>query len=233
METRIDEIAAGIYRLSVYVPDIAPPAGFTFNHFLVRADEPMLFHCGLRAMFPALSEAVRRLIPIEELRWIGFGHVEADECGAMNEWLAAAPRAQVVHGATACMVSVNDLADRPPRMLADGEAIDLGGRRVRYIDTPHVPHGWEAGVLFEETTSTLLCGDLFTHLGNGAAVTDTDIVGPAVEAERLFHYTSLGPSTAPNIRKLAALDAAHAGGDAWRLVSRQRRPRAACARRSL
>jgi flavorubredoxin len=205
METRIDEIAAGIYRLSVYVPDIAPPAGFTFNHFLVRADEPMLFHCGLRGMFPALSEAVRRLIPIEELRWIGFGHVEADECGAMNEWLGVAPRAQVVHGATACMVSVNDLADRPPRMLADGEAIDLGGRRVRYIDTPHVPHGWEAGVLFEETTSTLLCGDLFTHLGNGAAVTDKDIVGPAVEAERLFHYTSLGPSTAPNIRKLAAL----------------------------
>jgi flavorubredoxin len=206
MQTRIDEIAAGIYRLSVYVPDIAPPVGFTFNHFLVRADEPMLFHCGLRAMFPALSEAVGRLMPVETLRWIGFGHVEADECGAMNDWLGVAPRAQVVHGATACMVSVNDLADRAPRTLTDGEVLDLGGRRVRYIDTPHVPHGWEAGVLFEETTSTLLCGDLFTHLGNGAAVTDKDIVGPAVEAERLFHYTSLGPSTAPNIRKLAALN---------------------------
>ena len=205
MQAKINEIAAGIYRLSVHVPDIAPPAGFTFNHFLVRADEPMLFHCGLRAMFPALSEAVNRLMPIDALRWIAFGHVEADECGAMNAWLAAAPRAQVAHGATACMVSLNDLADRAPRTLADGAALDLGGKRVRYIDTPHVPHGWEAGVLHEETTGTLLCGDLFTHLGNDAAVTDKDIVGPAIEAERLFSYTSLGPATAPNIRKLAAL----------------------------
>jgi flavorubredoxin len=205
MQAKIDEIADGIYRLSVHVPDIAPPAGFTFNHFLVHAHEPMLFHCGLRAMFPVLSEAVARLMPIDQLRWIGFGHVEADECGAMNAWLNAAPRAQVVHGATACMVSVNDLADRPPRALSDGEALDLGGKRVRYIDTPHVPHGWEAGVLHEETTGTLLCGDLFTHLGNGLAITDKDVVGPAIEAERLFHYTSLGPATAPNIRKLAAL----------------------------
>ena len=205
MQVKTDEIADGIYRLSVHVSDIAPPAGFTFNHFLIRADEPMLFHCGLRRMFPALSEAVARLIPVEQLRWIGFGHVEADECGAMNSWLAAAPRAQVVHGATACMVSVNDLADRPPRTLADGETVDLGGKRVRYVDTPHVPHGWEAGVLYEEASGTLLCGDLFTHLGNGLAVTDKDIVGPAIEAERLFHYTSLGPATAPNVRKLAAL----------------------------
>jgi flavorubredoxin len=205
MQVKTDEIADGIYRLSVHVSDIAPPAGFTFNHFLIRADQPMLFHCGLRGMFPALSEAVARLIPVEQLRWIGFGHVEADECGAMNSWLAAAPRAQVVHGATACMVSVNDLADRAPRVLADGETVDLGGKRVRYVDTPHVPHGWEAGVLYEEASGTLLCGDLFTHLGNGLAVTDKDIVGPAIEAERLFHYTSLGPATAPNVRKLAAL----------------------------
>jgi flavorubredoxin len=205
METKIDEIADGIYRLSMYVPHIAPPAGFTFNHFLVRADEPMLFHCGLRAMFPALSEAVERLIPLRQLRWIGFGHVEADECGAMNSWLAAAPEAQVVHGATACMVSLNDMADRAPRLLGDGEVVDLGGKRVRYIDTPHVPHGWEAGILHEETTNTLLCGDLFTHVGNGLAITDKDVVGPAIEAEQLFRYTSLGPSTAPNIRKLAAI----------------------------
>ncbi len=204
MQTKVNEIADGIYRLSVHVPDIAPPAGFTFNHFLIRADQPMLFHCGLRGMFPALSEAVARLMPVEQLRWIGFGHVEADECGAMNSWLAAAPQAQVVHGATACMVSVNDLADRAPRTLADGETADLGGKRVRYIDTPHVPHGWEAGVFYEEASRTLLCGDLFTHIGNGPAVTDKDIVGPAIEAERLFHYTSLGPSTAPNVRKLAA-----------------------------
>jgi flavorubredoxin len=205
MQTRTDEIADGIYRLSVHVPDIAPPAGFTFNHFLIRADEPLLFHCGLRGMFPALSEAVARIMPLDALRWIGFGHVEADECGAMNSWLAAAPRAQVVHGATACMVSLNDLADGMPRTLADGEIVDLGGKRVRYIDTPHVPHGWEAGVLYEEASGTLLCGDLLTHVGNTPAVTDKDIVAPAIEAERLFRYTSLGPSTAPNIRKLAAL----------------------------
>ena len=152
MQVKTDEIADGIYRLSVHVSDIAPPAGFTFNHFLIRADQPMLFHCGLRGMFPALSEAVARLIPVEQLRWIGFGHVEADECGAMNSWLAAAPRAQVVHGATACMVSVNDLADRAPRTLADGETVDLGSKRVRYVDTPHVPHGWESGVLYEEAS---------------------------------------------------------------------------------
>ena len=205
MQTKTDEIADGIYRLSVHVTEIAPPAGFTFNHFLIRADEPMLFHCGLRNMFPTLSETVARLLPIDRLRFIGFGHVEADECGAMNSWLAAAPRAQVVHGATACMVSINDLADRAPRALTDGETIDIGGRRLRYIDTPHVPHGWEAGVFYEEVTGTLLCGDLFTHLGDTSAVTDKDIVGPAIEAERLFHYTSLGPATAPNIRKLAAL----------------------------
>jgi flavorubredoxin len=205
MQARINEIADGIYRLSVHVPDIAPPAGFTFNHFLLRAEQPMLFHCGLRGMFPALHEAVAKLIRIEELRWLGFGHVEADECGAMNSWLASAPKAQVVHGATACMVSVNDMADRPPRTLADGEIVDLGGKRIRYIDTPHVPHGWDAGVLYEETTGTLLCGDLLTHIGDGPAVTDKDVVGPAVDAEKMFGYTSLGPSTAPNIRKLAAL----------------------------
>ena len=205
MQTKADEIADGIYRLSVHVTEIAPPAGFTFNHFLIRADEPMLFHCGLRGMFPTLSEAVARLLPIDKLRFIGFGHVEADECGAMNSWLAAAPRAQVVHGATACMVSINDLADRAPRTLTDGETIDIGGRRLRYIDTPHVPHGWEAGVFYEEVTGTLLCGDLFTHLGNTSAVTDKDIVAPAIEAEKLFHYTSLGPATAPNVRKPAAL----------------------------
>src|SRR6185295_1603218 len=206
MDAKIDEIDDRVFRLSVFVPDIAPPAGFTFNHFLVVGDEPLLFHCGLRRMFPLVSAAVAKIIPLERLRWLSFGHFESDECGSMNEWLAAAPQAQVAHGMTGCMVSINDMATRAPRVLADGETIDLGGRRVRYIDTPHVPHGWDAGVLFEETSGTLLCGDLFTHLGNGAAVTDKDIVGPAVEAERLFHYTSLGPSTAPNIRKLAALN---------------------------
>jgi flavorubredoxin len=205
METRVCEIADGIYRLSTFVPEIAAPAGFTFNQFLIDAEDPLLFHCGPRAMFPSVSAAVARVLPPEQLRWIAFGHVEADECGAMNAWLAAAARATVAHGAIGCMVSLNDLADRPPRALADGEVIDLGGKRVRHIDTPHVPHAWEARVLYEETTGTLLCGDLFTHLGDGPAVTSTDIVGPAVVAEDAFRATCLTPSTAPTIRRLSAL----------------------------
>jgi flavorubredoxin len=205
MGTSISEIADGIYRISIFVPDIAPPVGFTFNQFLVLGDEPLLFHTGLRKMFPLVSEAVSRIMPVENLRWITFGHYEADECGAMNEWLAVAPEAQVAHGMTGCMVSLNDMADRPPRVLSNGEVIDIGGKRIRYIDTPHVPHGWDAGVIYEETTRTLFCGDLFTHLGNGPALTESDIVGPALAAEDIFYDTSLGPSIAPTVRRLADL----------------------------
>ena len=205
METKLDEIATGIFRLSTFVPEVAPPAGFTFNQFLVMGEEPLLFHCGQRGLFPSVSAAVARVLPLERLRWLSFGHVEADECGAMNLWLAAAPRAQVVHGALACMVSLNDLADRPPRALADGEVLDLGGRRLRWCDTPHVPHGWEAGVLYEETAGTLLCGDLLTHLGEGPALTRADIVGPAAAAEEAFLATAITPSTAPTLRRLAGL----------------------------
>ena len=151
MQTRIDEIADGIYRLSTLIADV-PPHGFTFNQYLIVADEPLLFHCGGRGLFPLASAAAATIMSLEKLRWISFGHVESDECGSMNQWLVAAPRAQVVHGAIACMVSLNDLADRPPRALANGEVIDLGGKRVCYIDTPHVPHAWESGLMFEETT---------------------------------------------------------------------------------
>ena len=205
MNTTVTEIGDRIYRLSTFVPEIAPPAGFVFNQFLIDADEPVLFHCGPRRMFPSVSAAAAKVMPIEKLRWIGFGHVESDECGSMNLWLAAAPRAQIIHGLTACNVSLNDLADRPPRALADGAVIDVGGRRIKYIDTPHVPHGWEAGVLYEETTRTLLCGDLFTHLGNGPALVQSDIVAPAMAAEDMFHATAITPMTAPSIRKLADL----------------------------
>jgi flavorubredoxin len=205
MEIRIDEIGDRIYRFSTYVPDIVPPAGFTFNQFLILGDEPVLFHTGLRKMFPLVSEAVSRIMPVESLRWITFGHYEADECGAMNEWLAVAPTAQVAHGTTGCLVSLNDMADRAPRILANGEVIDIGGKRIRYIDTPHVPHGWDAGVIYEETSQTLFCGDLFTHLGNGSALTQSDIVGPALAAEDIFYDTSLGPSIAPTVRRLADL----------------------------
>jgi flavorubredoxin len=205
METKITEIADGIYRLSTYFPEVAPPAGFTINQFLVKGDEPLLFHCGMRGLFPLISGAVAKIVPVESLRWITFGHVESDECGAMNKWLEVAPEAQVAHGQIACMVSLNDLADRPPRALANGEVLDLGGKRVRYIDTPHVPHCWEAGVVYEETTGTLLCGDLFTHLGDVPALTSSDIVTPAIAAEEIFHATSVGVATAPTIRKLAEL----------------------------
>lgn len=205
MSTTVDEIADGIFRLSTWVPDIAPPAGFTFNQFLVVGDEPLLFHTGPRAMFPLVSEAVARVLPVERLRWITFGHVEADECGSMNEWLAAAPRSEIAHGGLGCMVSLNDMADRPPRPLADGEVLDLGGKRVRHIDTPHVPHAWEARVLYEETTGTLLCGDLFTSLGNGPALTADDIVAPAMEAEAIFRATCLAPDTAAVMRRLGDL----------------------------
>ena len=153
-----------------------------------------------------VRDALARIISPERLRWIAFGHYEADECGAMNEWLAVAPSAQVAHGQTACLVSLNDMADRQPRILADGEAIELGGsRRARYLDTPHIPHGWEAGVLYEESTGTLLCGDLFTQLGDGPALTEGDVVGPAIVAEDLFRYSSLNPGMGPTIRRLAEL----------------------------
>jgi flavorubredoxin len=152
-----------------------------------------------------VSAAAAKIMPLEKLRWISFGHVEADECGSMNQWLQAAPRAQVAQGQTACMVSLNDLADRAPRALNDGEVLDLGGKRVRFLDTPHVPHGWEAGVMHEETTGTLLCGDLFTHTGNGPALTYGDIVAKAIVAEEMFRSSALTPATAPTIRKLASL----------------------------
>jgi flavorubredoxin len=206
METKVDEIADGIYRISTWVAEIAPPAGFTFNQFLIAAEEPLLFHTGPRGMFPLVAEAVGTVVSVERLRWITFGHVESDECGSMNEWLAAAPRAEVAHGMIGCMVSLNDMADRPPRPLADGEVLDLGGKQVQHFDTPHVPHGWEARVLYEATTRTLLCGDLFTHLGDGPALTSGDIVEPAMEAEGIFRATCLAPDTADVMRRLGDLE---------------------------
>jgi len=202
MNTTIDEISDGIYRVATFVPD----AGMSFNQFLVTGDEPLLFHTGMRALFPLVSEAVARVMPVDQLRWISFGHVEADECGSMNEWLAAAPSAQVVFGGLGCMVSVNDLADRPPVTLEDDETIDLGGRQLRYISTPHVPHGWEAGVFFEETTRTLLCGDLFTQMGDGPAVSTDSPMDAAAIAEDTFGYSTLAPNTVPTVQRLAALE---------------------------
>lgn len=206
MKAHINEISDNIFRMSVFVPDIGAPDGFTFNSFLIIDEEPLLFHAGQRGMFPQFAEAVASLMPIEKLRWISFGHIEADECGAMNLWLKAAPDAQVVHGDTACNISLNDLADRPPRIAANGELITSGQKRVRYIDTPHVPHAWESGVIFEEVSGTLFCGDLFTQFG-ARSTTEDDIVPAAIAAEDMFHSTSVGPPTAPTIRRLAELKA--------------------------
>lgn len=204
METRISEIADGIYRLSTFIREVEP-GGLAFNQFLIAGEEPLLFHTGMRTLFPQLREAVAKLIKPETLRWIGFGHYEADECGSMNDWLALAPRAEIAHGMTAVGVSLNDQAIRAPRALADGETIDLGGKRVRYLDTPHVPHGWEAGLIFEETTGTLLCGDLFTQYGEAPAATDGDIVGPAIAAEDVAGFSALHPTMGATLRRLAGL----------------------------
>jgi flavorubredoxin len=205
MEVRAAEIAPGVHRFSTFVPEIAPPLGFTFNQYLVEADEPLLFHTGPRRLFEPLAAVMARIMPLTKLRWISFGHVESDECGSMNQWLAAAPAATVAHGATACMVSLNDLADRPPRMLADGEVLDLGGRRMRWLDTPHVPHAWESGLMFEETDATLFSGDLFAHCGDGPALTEASIVEAAASAEAMFQATSPTPLIGPVLRRLAAL----------------------------
>jgi flavorubredoxin len=205
METTVHEIANGLYRLSTYLTDV-PPSGFTMNQFLVDAEEPLLFHCGPRALFPLVSSAVSRVLPLHRLRWITFGHVEADECGSLNQWLAAAPAAQVAHGRLGCAVSIADLAARPPRPLSDGEVLDIGEHRLRQIPTPHVPHAWDAQLIFDETTETLMCGDLFTQLGTGPAmVHDVDLVTPALTAEDVFHATCLTPTTAPTIAALAEL----------------------------
>jgi flavorubredoxin len=209
METQVAEIADGVYGLSTFVPDIAPPTGFTFNQFLIDADDPLLFHTGPRAMFPLIAEAVATVVSVESLRWIAFGHVESDECGSMNKWLAAAPHAQVAHDVLGCMVSLNDLCDRPPRPLTEGEVIDLGGKQVRHIATPHVPHNWEAQVLFEETTRTLFCGDILTQLGGrDVPLTTNDIVEPALVAEATFRATSMTPDTAHVLRRLGDLSPA-------------------------
>lgn len=215
MDTEVTEIAAGIFRLSTFVDE----ADLPMNQFLILGDEPLLFHAGMPMLFPSVSAAASTLLPLETLRWITFGHVEADESGSMNRWLAAAPHAQVAHGAMGCFVQVGYLADRPPRPLEDGEVIDVGGRRVRRIETPHVPHGWDAGLMFEETTSTLLCGDFFTAFGRPVAETDHDIVEPALAAEDLGHATALTPALGSTLRGLADLEPAVLGlmhGPAYR-----------------
>ena len=202
METRIEEVGDGIYQLMTHIAEM----NFAFNQYLIASDEPVLFHTGGRQLFPLVKDAIAKVLPPESLRWISFGHVESDECGSMNDWLGVAPNAQVGASATACMVSLNDLCDRPPAMWMNGADIETGGHTLAYYDTPHVPHGWEAGVLYDRTTKTLFCGDLFTQNGNYAATSDADIVEPAAAAEDLYHAWALAPDSGDRVRALADLD---------------------------
>jgi flavorubredoxin len=201
MDTRVDEIAPSIYRFSTFLPQ----AGIVFNQFLILADEPMLFHTGQKRLFPDVYEAMARVMDPAKLRWISFSHYEADESGAMNDWLGVAPNAVIAHGTIGVRTSIADQADREPRALKDGDIFELGGKRVRYIYTPHVPHGWDAGLIYEETTRTLFTSDLFTRVGDDGAFTDSDIVAPALVMEDHGHATALTPDTAPTIRRLAEL----------------------------
>ncbi|MEJ8814581.1 MBL fold metallo-hydrolase [Variovorax ureilyticus] len=202
--TNVQEIATGIFRINTPVP---LPDGqlFSFNQYLVVDDAPLLFHTGPRQLFPLVSEAIARVISIERLRYIGLSHVEADECGAMNLLLAVAPQAVPLCGQVAAMVSMTDLADRPPRAMADGEELDLGQHTIRWFDMPHVPHGWECGLMMDTRTRTLFCGDLFTQGGpSETALTDADIFGPS-EAFRLqMDYFAHAPQTADRLAALAA-----------------------------
>lgn len=199
-DTRVAEIAGGIYQLTTYLPEI----DFSVNQYLVLGDEPLLFHTGMRQLFGSVSDAISNVAPISELRWVAFGHLEADEFGSLNQFLAAAPNATAVQGATGCMVSVGDLADRPPKPLADGQALDIGGHELQWLSTPHVPHSWEAGLLYDTTTRTLLCGDLFSLWGRFPASTDDDIAARAI-ADDDSSWMSLAPSGPATLRRLASL----------------------------
>lgn len=202
--TNIHEIAHGIFRINTPV-QIEGGGGFSFNQYLIVDDEPLLFHTGPRKMFPLVREAVTSVLPVEQLRYVAFSHVEADECGSLNEWLAVAPNSLVLCGTVAALVSITDLADRVPRALADGEALSLGAHSVRWFDTPHLPHAWDCGFLAEERTSTLLCGDLFTQGGADLPpLTESDILGPSEEFRHLMDYYSYTPRARALIEKLAS-----------------------------
>jgi flavorubredoxin len=217
--TNVAEVARGIYRINTPI-DLPGGAAFSFNQYLIDDDEPLLFHTGPRRLFPLVREAIATLLPPEALRWIAFSHVEADECGSLNEWLAAAPSAQPLCGSIAALVSVTDLADRTPRGLVDGETISLGDHKVRWFDAPHVPHGWECGYLADETTRTLFCGDLFTQPGSGqTALVESDILGPSEAFRAAMDYYSDSRRARPILEKLAAFEPdtlACMHGSSWR-----------------
>jgi flavorubredoxin len=208
MESKVTEVARDVYRISTFHPDF----GIQFNQFLVKDAEPFLMHTGMRKMFPATLAGVARVIDPATLRWIGFSHFEPDECGALNEFLRVAPEAQAVSGVVGVTVMLNDFADRPARALADGEALETGAHRIRFLSTPHVPHGWDAGLFFEETGRTLFCSDLFFQPGDPAPATESDVVGVAREAIQVGASGPLAndmpytPYTDATLRRMAALE---------------------------
>jgi flavorubredoxin len=203
--TNVEEIADGIYRISTPVPPSVIPGGFTFNQYLIVDESPLLFHTGLRKMFALVREAVATVMPIERLRYIGLSHVEADECGSINQWLAAVPQAVPLCGRVAASVSMEDLADRMPQEIADSEALSLGVHQVRWFDTPHLPHAWECGFLFEERTRTFLCGDLFSQPGEKpVALTESDILGPSEAFRARMDYYSHTKNARAMLERLAA-----------------------------
>lgn len=216
--TNVHEVAEGIYRINTPVV-FEGGLGFSFNQYLIADDEPLLFHTGPRKMFALVREAVASVLPVESLRYIGFSHVEADECGSLNDWLAAAPQSSPLCGQVASMVSINDMADRGPRTMTDGEVLSLGSHRVRWMDTPHLPHGWEAGLLTEESTKTLMCGDLFTQPGADLpAVTESDILGPSEAFRAQMDYFSHTKNARDMLERLAATEPATLAcmhGSAW------------------
>lgn len=217
--TNVHEIAPGIYRINTPV-DLPGGLSFNFNQYLIADEEPLVFHTGPRRMYPLVTEAIGKVLQLETIRYVAFSHVEADECGALNDFLATAPGAVPVCGQLAAMVSVNDLADRPARALADGEALKTGKHELRWFDAPHVPHGWECGYMMETATRALLCGDLFTQGGcGGTPITEADILGPSEAFRSPMDYYAHAPHTAAVLERLAreqpkVLACMH--GSAWR-----------------
>ena len=203
--TRIDEVAPDVFRISTSIPPGEIPDGFTFNQYLIRDEQPLLFHTGPRRLFSLIHDAIERVMPVKRLRYVAFSHFEADECGSLNQWLAAAPASVPVCGQIGAMVSIGDYADRPPQALAHGGELVLGRRTVKWLDAPHVPHGWDCGYLVETSAHTLFCGDLFTQFGASHPVlTSDDILEPSEAARVAMDYYAHGTDTRAVIERLAA-----------------------------
>jgi flavorubredoxin len=202
--TTVDEVAAEIYRISTPLDVI--PGGFTFNSYLIADDEPLLFHTGYRKLFPVTLEAIRKVIPVEKLRWIGGSHFESDEFGALNDILEAASGATPFGSEVGVMTSINDFASRPARAFKDGEEFSIGSRRMKWLYTPHVPHGWDCGILFDLSSKTLLCGDLFTQPGaNMPPVTESEVLTASEGMRNMMDYYAHATNTMATLERLASL----------------------------